>query len=349
MEGEVPGATQSDLQCPRCAGQCGWDPMQGALVCASCGHARRVEHLEGSDAAAEIDYCPHAPDSDAPVLARSRVHQCQTCGGAVIFAGAALSERCAYCDGPVVLAEQDEGYRTMALIPFQLREETARNQMHAWIAGRWAAPPDLAQEVEKGRIATLYAPFFTFDSREAVRYMGTYTIRRNKRTITRTQRGQMVTHFDDLLVPASPHITPLIRDGVLHDFEPDTLRPYHPAYLAGYAAERHHLSVPEGLEANAADKDLLLRNRIQDHAGRRLSGITYHTDTTGLRYRRILLPVYILHYTYRGTQMRVVSCGLRGQTYGERPFSYVKLAGYAALLTFIALSLGLAWGAAGFL
>ena len=33
--------------------------------------------------------------------------------------------------------------------------------------------------------------------------------------------------------------------------------------MAGFAAELHHQSVRQGLAENAADKDLLLRNRIK--------------------------------------------------------------------------------------
>lgn len=345
----MPEAVQSELQCPACGGQCAFDPSQTALRCTSCGNARKIEHLGGDDAARELDYCPEDPGTDIPVLATARTHQCQTCGGAVVFAGQALSERCAYCDGPVVLSEADEGYRTMALIPFQLREGFAWEQARQWIRARWAAPNDLAGHVEKGRMAGIYVPFFTFDSREALNYWGTYTVRRNKKTYVRRVSGSMQITFDDLLVPALPHITPLIRDGVLHDFRPDTLRPYHPGYLAGFAAERHHLSVAEGLAANEADKDLLIRNRIEGHAGRKLDTIRYETDTNGMRYRRILLPVWIVHYTYDGKPMRVVVCGLRGQTYGERPFSSVKLLAMSAVLSAAALGLGIAWGTLGLL
>ncbi|MEL7099009.1 MAG: hypothetical protein AAGM84_09295 [Pseudomonadota bacterium] len=346
---ETIDAAQSDLQCPRCGGQTAFDPSETALKCTSCGHARRIAHVDIEDAAREVDYCPDDPGTDVPVLAKTRTHQCRTCGGEVIFTGASLSERCAYCDGPVVLKDGDEGYRTMALIPFQLRDGFAWGQARDWIARRWAAPNDLAKQVEQGRMAGIYVPFFTFDSEEALQYWGTYTVRRNKKTYTKRVSGNMQIRFDDMLVPASPHITPLIRDGVLHDFRPDTLKPYHPGYLAGFAAERHHLSVTEGLAANADDKDLLIRNRIEGHAGRKLDSIRYQTDTSGLRYRRILLPVWIVHYTYLGKPMKVVVCGLHGQTYGERPFSTWKLMGMSAALTGAALALGIAWGVLGFL
>ncbi|WP_299741739.1 hypothetical protein [uncultured Tateyamaria sp.] len=343
-------AAQSELQCSNCAGQCIYDPAQQALVCTSCATRYGLETEHDDRAAQEFDFDPDTPEDDPPVLAETRVHHCETCGGDVVFVGQTLSERCAYCDGPVVLATSDTGYQTKALIPFRMPERDAQVAAVDWVARRWAAPSDLRAVVAKARVAGLYIPFWTFDSEEAVNYWAKYKIRRNKRTVVRKTSGALRITFDDLLVPASPHITPLIRDGILHDFEPRRLRPYRPGYLAGFGAERHHQSVAEGLGANAEDKDLLIRNRIKGHVGKSgVHDVRYITDTTGVRYRRILLPVWILHYQYNGDAMKVVVCGMQGRTYGERPFSWAKLTGYAAVLSGLTIAFGLAWGAGGLL
>ena len=141
-----------------------------------------------------------------------------------------------------------------------------------------------------------------------------------------------------------------LRDGILHDFSPSDLRPYRAGYLSGFAAERHHQSVAQGLVANEAQKDVLIRNRIKGHAKKRgLHSIRFQTDTTGVHYRRILLPVWILHYDYGKTAYKVVVSGIDGRTFGERPFSTLKIAAYAAALTGAAIAFGWAWGATGFL
>jgi hypothetical protein len=199
-------------------------------------------------------------------------------------------------------------------------------------------------------VAGLYAPFWTFDSREAIRYWAKYRTGAGDNRQTHNTSGSMSITFDDLLMPASPHVTPLIRDGILHDFRPRDLRPYRAGYLAGFAAERHHQSVAQGLHANEPDKKLLIRNRIKRHINKSgVHDIRYQTDTTGIHYRRILLPVWILHYRYGDAQMKVVVSGIDGRTYGERPFSRWKVAVYSAALSGAALILGWAWGAAGWL
>ena len=160
----------------------------------------------------------------------------------------------------------------------------------------------------------------------------------------------MKIRFDDLLMPASHHVTPLIRDGILHDFLPSRLRPYNTGYLAGFAAERHHQTVAQGLQANEKDKRLLIRNRIKLRINKSgVHSIRYNTDTSGIHYRRVLMPVWILHYQYNGKPMKIVVSGIDGRTFGERPFSAYKLAAYSAAVSAATIAIGLLWGAAGFL
>ncbi|MEM7268745.1 MAG: hypothetical protein AAF401_05785 [Pseudomonadota bacterium] len=336
-------AAQSELQCDSCGGQRVYAPAHQGLECVQCGQTTRIVEPEGHDAADERDY---VPGEDKPVELKTQAHHCQTCGGDVVFIGPALSERCAYCDGAVVLRPSDEGYETMALIPFRLPQDAAVDKAFEWVSRRLAAPDDLMDAVAGGRFAGLYAPFWTFDSHEAISYWATYKKKSGKRTVTRSTSGRMETRFNDMLVPASPHVTPLIRDGILHEFDPRRLKPYMPEFLAGFGAERHHQSVTEGLRSSDSDKDLLIRNRIKRHVGERGVTVTrYRTDTTGIRYRRILLPVWMLHYEYQGEPMKVVVCGMQGRTFGERPFSTRKLIAYSALFTGIAMAVGLIWGA----
>lgn len=352
MAGPVPGAeaVQRALQCPECGGQCRFSPGHYGLRCDSCGSVRHLGTPDDDLAREEFGYDPDRPEEEPQSRPDLMEHGCEACGGRVIFTGPTLSERCPYCDGPVVLADPDKGYDTMALIPFRVTMNVAQENARDWVRARLAAPGDLWARVEDGHFSGLYAPFWTFDSCEAVQYWAKYTTGSGKNRRTRPTSGSLTINFDDLLVPASPHVTPLIRDGILHEFYPERLRPYRPAYLAGFAAERHHQTVAQGLEANAADKRLLIRNRIKRHINKQgVHDIRYRTDTSGIHYRRILLPVWILHYVYDGAPKKIVVSGIDGRTFGERPLSTLKLLAYSAALSALVIGFGLVWGASGFL
>ena len=350
VDAAPPGVTQGALQCPKCGGQSLFDPAEGGLTCQSCGNVRDLAHPDDAEARIEYGYDPNAPEEEPATRPAELEHQCVTCGGRVIFTGQKLSENCPYCEGSVVISQPVDGYDTMALIPFSTQENTAQGNAQRWAKSRIAAPSDLAEQVAPARVAGLYAPFWTFDTKEAVSYWAKYTTGSGDNKRTHNVSGAMNITFDDLLVPASTHVTPLIRDGILHEFQPTKLRSYRAGYLAGFAAERHHMSVSEGLRSNRKDKDLLIRNRIKGHINRsRVHSIRYRTDTSGIHYRRILLPVWILHYSYAGKPYKIVVSGINGRTYGERPFSKWKLAGYSALISGAVIGFGLLWGAAGWL
>lgn len=345
-----PDATQAALLCPSCGGQGLYDPGKRGLTCQSCGNVQDLALPDDHQARIEYAYDPSVPEEEPASRPAALEHQCQTCGGRVIFTGAQLSENCPYCDGSVVLTQPENGYDTMALVPFRVARDIAQENALLWVGKRLAAPSNLGAHVNKARVAGLYAPFWTFDSDEAVNYWAKYTTGSGKNRRHRDISGKMSIEFDDLLVPASPHVTPLIRDGILHDFLPDRLRPFRAGYLAGFAAELHHQSIKKGLRSNADDKDLLIRNRIKRHINRnRVHSITYRTDTTGIHYRRILLPVWILHYEYKRKDYKVVVSGIDGRSFGERPFSNIKLAAYSAAASAAIIAFGLAWGAAGLL
>lgn len=336
---------QSDLQCPSCAGQCAFDPMIQGLTCTSCGESRSLSSPWDGKAASETRYVPGREDTKAPALPESTHYQCETCGGEVTFTGPALSTHCPYCDGPVVMTSAAEGFRAMALIPFQMPAGEAPDHIARWIKGRLCAPNDLGTTSAEGRMAGLYAPFWTFDSTEFVRYTATYRRGSGDRARRVSVRDSLQVHFDDMLAPASDHVTPLIRDGILHDFDPQMLKPYRAGYLAGFAAERHRQSVAEGLASNEADKRLLLRNRVKDHVNEPATQVSHmDIDTSGIHYRRILLPVWILHYSYGGKPMKVVVSGIDGRTYGERPFSRMKLLLASAMFAAAAVAFGFFWG-----
>ncbi|MGB1235152.1 MAG: hypothetical protein ACPG5U_05415 [Planktomarina sp.] len=339
---------QTDLMCSSCAGQCSFDPKGGALICDSCGAGHFIAIDPDVDPSEEQPYDPDLPHTEQPRFAKEQEHRCTTCGGDVVFQGHSISEHCPYCDGRLVKHVQSESYVTLGIIPFAVSQNEAQTNAQSWVGKRWAAPDDLGDVVATSRVAGIYVPFWTFDSTETVDYKVWYRVKSGKQTVTRTKSGAMTTIFDDLLVPASHHVTPLIRDGILHEFDPMQLRPFDPAYLAGFAAERHHQSINEGLKANADDKDVLLRNRIKGHSGKsRITKVSYMTDTSGIKYRRILLPVWILHYSYKGKAMKVVTCGLRGRTFGERPFDAWKLFKLAMGLAGAIAAFGFIWGASG--
>lgn len=337
-------AVQVALKCPSCGGNRRWDPTGAGLRCESCGMIEAVEAADPALGAREITYDDDIGAAEPPEI--HHAHRCETCGGEVVFVGRAVSDHCPYCDGPVVLEAGHAHFAPSGVIPFFVDRDAAEANIADWVRARWAAPGDLLSAVEAGRMAAVYAPFWTFDATKDIQYTARKRRGSGKRGRWVSVSGFTRLNIDDMITPASDHVTPAIRDGIMHGFGPSKLRPYAPAYLAGFAAELHGQKVAEGLKAMRKDVEVLVTQAIRrDIGGGRISNIRYEVEISGVRFRRILLPLWIRHYGHGGRKYRIVVSGIDGRTFGERPYSRAKLAAYSAALSVPAFLIGVGSGA----
>jgi Zn finger protein HypA/HybF involved in hydrogenase expression len=335
-------AVQAALRCPACGGQRRYAADAGKLICESCGARFDIVDDGTLEPRRETAYDAELHDAEPPEI--DHAHRCEACGGEVMFVGHAVSDRCPYCDGPVVLGGGQAQFLPSAVIPFQIAQRQAEAAIAAWVAARWAAPSHLTQTVAKGHIAAVYAPFWTFDSHHAIDYRARKRVGHGKNARWRTVHGTTKLELDDTLTAASDHVTPEIRDGIMHGFSLELLKPYLPDYLAGFAAELHGQSVSEGLAKMRKDIEVLVHRNIRRAEGQ-VKDISYSSRMSSVRFRRVLLPLWIHHYVINGKPMRIVVSGIDGRTFGQRPFSFAKLLGFSAAIVVPLFLIGIVIGA----
>ncbi|WP_417728002.1 hypothetical protein [Roseovarius sp.] len=337
-------AVQAALRCASCGGQQGFDPRTQSLRCESCGQLTEIVADPDLDAQREQAFDPGAPEDEPPEI--EHAHRCETCGGEVVFMGQAISEQCPYCDGSVVLFGGHAHYTPSGLIPMGNTRAEAVEAIVRWVRGLWSAPSRLPKAVTEGHMAAVYAPFWTFDASKDVNYTVQKRTGQGKSARWIRVSGQVTMVLDDAVIGASDHVTPDIRDGIMHGFYPQWLKPYQPEYLAGYAADLHGRRVSDGLDKLRRDIEVQIRRRIRaDAGGGRIRNITWTGHLSEIRFRRVLLPLWILHYHYAGKPYRIVVSGIDGRCFGERPFSMAKLFGWALLAAGGLFSAGMIIGA----
>ena len=282
------------------------------------------------------------------MLGAGDIRSCPGCGGQVVFFGHVISTDCPWCGGPAVALEAERAYPTMALVPFAVDRATALRLARGWLRSRIARPRGLMETAESGWIVGLYAPFWTFETREGVNWVAQAGgPDRPGRAVSRDLvRGTLEMTCGDMLVPASGHVTGEMRDALVAGFRPGLLRVFRAGYVAGFAAERHHRTVAEGLEDSRADRDLLIRKALRDRiVPPHLANLSHRAEVRSARYRRTLLPIWLLHYRYGDAVYRVMVSGIDGRTFGERPYSRGMIFGASAALTVLAMALGWSLGA----
>jgi uncharacterized protein (DUF983 family) len=351
--------------CPACGAAMAFDPTRSALACAACGHARVLpEPTPDAQAAAvrEQDYL----DALRRLAARepqleARVVDCPSCGAQTRFEGHVVGDACAFCAAPLLLdrAHVERLIKPQALVPFALDKAAAQRVFAQWIAGRWFAPNALKATVRQADgVKGVYLPWWTYDAATITTYRGERGTNRRvaenrpnataqagastTRVVTdwRPASGAVPVAFDDLLVVGSTSIPPHLAR-VLDRWDLQRLRPPTDEVLAGFAVEVYRI----GLEAGFGQARQRMQSAIDGAIRRDIGGDAQriHAKQTvidDIRFKHLLMPVWIGSYRFGGKPYRIVVNGQSGEVEGDRPWSGWKIAG--AVLAVLAV-LWLVW------
>ncbi|MBI2930355.1 MAG: hypothetical protein HYY16_01780 [Planctomycetes bacterium] len=334
------------------------------LKCPYCGHVAGVPRNEDQI----IEESSFEEYLKSPRTARgygadgARQVVCTSCGAAGRLGRDAVSTRCAYCGSPVVVEDGfDDGIvRPEAVVPFQVTQAQALDRFQAWIASLWFAPNELKRLKETDRVAGVYRPYWTFDAATHSFYHGergdhywvtehtttTEHVDGQTRTVSKSRQarktrwtsvsGQVSHFFDDLLIAAG---RPLGWDT---RYNLGGLRPYDPGFLAGWQAERYTLPPERAWPAAKKIVDEEIDGLVREEIGgdeQRVHSV--RTGYSAVKFKHILLPLYVAGYFYAGKAYRFQVNGQSGEVKGERPYSFWKIfflvVGILAALGLVAL------------
>ena len=141
-----------------------------------------------------------------------------------------------------------------------------------------------------------------------------------------------VTHFfDDEPVPG----TQGVRHDLLRKIEPfpmTDLVPYDAAMLSGFVVEHYQIVLLDAAERSIQQ----MRGALQAMSAQQVPGDTYRnleiSPTFSARtFKHVLLPVWLLTYTFGATAYQVLVNGSTGKMDGTYPISWWKVAGLVVL------------------
>ena len=323
------------------------------LVCPYCGREQKIE----DDKSATIEeYSLEealAGKKSVPLRAlaeNGKELRCRGCGAVTIVTE--QSTRCPFCDSPVVLEEASEDVIVPeSVLPFSQNRSQAKDILRKWVDSRWFAPGDLARRARKEGMDGVYLPYWSYDAETNTEYdgqKGTHYYeterRRGKRVRVRktsweSVSGMVPLSFDDVIVCASESLPgELVRQ--LEPWDLGELRSFQPSYLSGFVTERHRVDLQKGFdgakERMARQIEEAIRRDIEGDEQRINSSRTQHNN---VRFKMLLLPLWISSYRYKNEVYRFIVNARTGEPAGERPYSVAK----------ISLAVASALGALGFL
>lgn len=340
-----------DLKCQGCGAILAYQPGTSYLKCAYCGTENQI--IESDIAHAVID----AVDYDEFTAAMQDIHDarftitaevvhCQNCGANSTLDPHVTADLCAFCASPLVIDHQEKRIvKPHALIPFFIEENKAFSLFKKWSGGLWFAPNNFKRifSAQNNRLKGVYIPFWSYDAHASSSYQGQrgeyYYVTRTRRAAdgkTETYQeqrtrwyhasGHVYNRFKDVLISASTSLP--------HDFaskigpwDMQHLKPFNSQYLSGFVAETFSIDHIAGshVAKNIMDAEIAYTVRAD------IGGDTQQVDDVDSVYKDVklkyvLLPVWLSAYRYKGKSYQIMVNAFNGRVYGQRPYSFWKIA-----------------------
>ena len=347
--------------CPSCGADLLYEPRDGFLSCRYCGHKEAIPtSADQIEERSYEQYLQIRPEQLERLAANALEVQCQSCGATVTFTPPEVARQCDFC-GVQIVAQAKSADPMLApecVLPFCLTQLQADAGLSQWLKSRWFAPNALKRFAKPDSINGVYLPFWTYDANTTSFYTGergehyyvteTYYETDSKgNQVARTRQvrhtrwysasGTVTRWFDDVLVPA----TVSLKQDRLEALEPwdlAELRPYDPAFLAGFKAQRYQVELAQGFERVKQVAAGVIRNDVSRDIGgdeQRIHDIA--TQYSGVTFKHLLLPVYAGAYRFNQKIYQIVVNGRTGEIQGDRPYSFWKIALFITMLLLVVL------------
>lgn len=344
VEGNTVRQSTDRFPCPACGGNMAFDPDSQCLKCPYCDNKIDVSKDQGC--ITEYDF--ETAENTAPTNwgGEKRVIHCESCGAETVLDENNTAQFCAFCGSShIVKIEENPGIVPESLIPFKVSKDSAVKRFKEWIKKRFFAPNALKSEHQGQKMAGVYIPCWTYDSNTHSFYTaeaGTYYYETETDWVEENGQRKMVTrqvrktrwhfvsgtygqYFDDVIINASNKIDDKLMKK-LEPFNLGELAQYVPQFLSGFLAERYSVSLRDGWDRarDIIDSDIRVGIHRQINADE-VRNLSVNTSYSDVKYKHILLPVWVSSYTYKGKIYRYMINGQTGEVQGEAPVSALKV------------------------
>lgn len=272
--------------------------------------------------------------------------KCQSCQAISVFDPARVSQKCDFCGSSALVPfEQTQALiRPESLLEFKVPETRVREDIRVWYGSRFWAPRALKSRALTDTIKGVYLPYWTFDAdvdaiwqAQAGYYYYTsesYTDSEGKSQTRQVQHtrwedasGSLVHSFNDALVPASKGV----QADLLREIEPfptrTDLKPYDAAFLSGWIVEQYQIDLVTAAQNARTNMTAVVTELCSKKVpGDTQSGLQVQTYFSEQTFKHILVPIWLLSYTYGATSYQVVVNGYTGTIAGKYPLSRWKIA-----------------------
>jgi len=297
--------------------------------CAVCQALLDEEDLFCANCGTEA---PHrAPSEKSTTMLTTHNFRCEGCGASMSYDASVQALRCPFCGGEHLEAQRDS--KTLApklVVQFLIDQNNAVSRLKEWMGSSFWRPGDLATASIVTKLTAVYVPYWVFSAKTF-----TYWTADSSETPWGARAdwcpvsGEHRAKYEGLLVGASSSLSPA-ETSALCPFDLTKAVPaervdLENALFEQFQVQRKYarpLDQPglEGLETQACEALVPGRSR----------NVRVNVRVEGLSAEPVLLPVWIMAYTYQQQTFRFLLNGQTGRCTGTAPTSYKKIAAVTA-------------------
>jgi hypothetical protein len=334
--------------CAACGAQAEWSPSKQKLVCPFCGTEAPYAIDQATGAIHEIDLVRtlrEMPEELRGWQADKKSVQCRSCRAVMVFDATKVGQNCDFCGSPALVDYQEikAPIRPQSLLPFKVSETQVRERIKQWYTSKWFAPNRFKGKALVDTVHGVYIPYWTFDAQvhcpwraEAGHYYYTTETYRDQNGKTQTRQVRhvrwepaagVVDHFFDDEPVAGTQGLDL---GLLKQVEPfpttTELVAYDTAFLSGFVVEHYQVVLIDA----ARQSQQQMHGKLMALCAAQVPGDTHRNlqispNYSGQTFKHVLVPVWLLAYTYGARRFQVVVNGSTGLIAGQYPKSFWKI------------------------
>jgi len=340
MQAEV-----TNYQCPNCSGPLRFASDVGQVVCDHCGavldvaaveqlYADKAQAAAAAGTASQWDLSQTGTAWTPEEAAHLRGYLCPSCSAQIICDDTTAATACPYCGNPTVVPGQLTGLlKPDFVIPFKLDKAAATEALAKFYKGKRFLPKAFAATNHIEEIKGVYVPFWLYDKQihASMRFRGTMvsTMREGRYQVTRTDHYRVVREgtigFAGVPVDAASKMPDGHMDSIA-PFHYDEIRPFSPAYLPGFMADRYDedatACAPRAERRMDSSTEEALRETAPGYATLSEEYRSFQTLQGGVHYA--LLPVWMLASKWQDKDFLFAMNGQTGKLVGDLPVAWGK-------------------------
>ncbi len=286
--------------------------------------------------------------------------KCDICGAQqTTLEGNLVAKTCDFCDSPLIAAGRGKTLKIIepaSILTFKVTQNEGEAIFKSWIQKRWFAPNNLDKYVgQQGELRGIYLPYWAYNSNTVTNYKGQRGMDYRTQKETTNDKGETISYtstetrwspssgtikkvFENVLVVATNSL-PKKSLRKLEPWDLSVLIPFEPKYLLEFKAAIYNVEVQQGCK----NIQKIMQREINRSIKRNIGGDhqrinSRDTNYNDIKFKHILLPIWLMTYRYHNKVYRFMINGSTGKAHGERPYSWIKIT--LVVLLLIAIGLG---------